>query len=297
MRTKTLRGSLIQLATACSSAALAAAAVTTLLLPTGCATASDSHGGDDQGGDASPQSADGSLPRPDADPLAPDAAPDARPGSPDAAPDADLPPDANIPQPADPELIDNLDDGNDHIAITPARRGSWYTFHDDTVGGVMTPGDAAFTLTTGGATASSVYYVHTTGHGFTDWGSGVGFDLNAADSGPKGKFNASAYTGIEFKAKGNVTIRFSVQIAAVLETTLGGTCVASTVEGMQCDDVHGKAVALTSSWATYQVPFSQLMQEGWGKPATFDKTTLTAVSYQMLPSATFDVSVDDVRFY
>src|SRR5262249_21225911 len=151
-----------------------------------------------------------------------------------------------------------------------------------TVGAVQVPGDSAFVLTTGGPSGSG-YYVHTTGHGVADWGAGVGFDLNAGDSGPQGKVNAGAYTGGEFKAKGNVIIRFSIQEAAVLETTLGGTCVPSMVAGMECDDVHGKAINLTTSWATYKVAFTELAQEGWGKPASFDKATLTAVSFQTLP--------------
>lgn len=282
MRTRTLRGSLNQLA-CCTTFALAIG---------GCATGSSGGGDDDV-----PHSADAGLHDPDADPTLPDAPP----GTPDARIedfDAEAPgiPDADIPPPADPDLIDNLDDGNDHIAVTPTRRGSWYTFHDETVGGVQVPGDSAFTLTMGGP-SSTGFYVHTTGHGFTEWGAGVGFDLNAGDSGPKGKFNAGAYTGVTFKAKGNVTIRVSVQIAAVLETTLGGTCVASTTAGMECDDVHGMSVPLTTSWQTYQVPFASLAQEGWGKPATFDKATLTAVAFQTLPSATFDLSIDDIRFY
>jgi hypothetical protein len=71
----------------------------------------------------------------------------------------------------------------------------------------------------------------------------------------------------------------------------------STVPGQECDDVHGKTITLTSSWQEYQVPFSQLAQEGWGKVATFDKTTLIAMQFQTLPGATFDVSVDDIRFF
>jgi hypothetical protein len=295
MRTRTLRGSL----TLSSAWQLSLACCTTLALAlAGCATGS-SGGGDDRADDDDvPQRADAGPHDPDADLTQPDA----RPGDPDAEPediDADVPgaADAHIDPPADPDLIDNLDDGNDHIVVTPTRRGSWYTFHDESDGGVQVPGDSAFTLAAGGATASSAYYVRTTGSGFTDWGAGVGFDLNAGDSGPKGKFNATAYTGISFKAKGNVTIRFAVQIAAVLETTLGGTCVPSTTPMFECDDTHGTNIALTSTWATYQVPFNNLVQEMWGLPAMFSKTTLTAVVFQFLPSASFDVSIDDVRFY
>jgi Carbohydrate binding domain (family 11) len=209
--------------------------------------------------------------------------------------DADLTqPDA---RPIDPNLIDDLDDNNDHIISQNGRRGSWYTFHDDTVGGVQVPGDSNFPLAAGGP-PGSLYCAHTTGHGFTDWGAGIGFDLNTPDGATlKGKFNAGAYTGISFKAKGNVPVRFAVQIAAVLETTVGGTCTPSMVEGQECDDVHGKTVTLTSSWQLYQIPFAMLTQEGWGKPAAFDKTTLTGVMFQTTPGASFDFSIDEVTLY
>ncbi len=287
MRTRLLRGSLIHLSVAICTAAVAVA---------GCATAK--QGGDDDA-PGRPDAGEGDVDGHPPPPGTPDASEnDPIDGSADD-PDAETggPPDAMPPPPTDPNLIDNLDDGNDHIAVQNGRRGSWFTFHDGTVGGVQTPSDTAFTLTAGGPSGTG-YHVKTTGHGFTEWGAGVGFDLNTADSATtKGKFNATAFTGISFKAKGTVPIRFSVQTTGVLETTLGGTCVPSMVAGQECDDVHGKSITLTSSWAMYQVPFSQLMQEGWGKPATFDKATLTAVQFQIAPSVTFDVSVDEVRLY
>ncbi len=277
-------------------------------------SSSDGGGGDgdDRSGgdvDADPGTAADAAPdayqRPDASLVDADPSrPDARPGDPDArAPEplADASagtPDARPPDPTDPNLIDDLDDGNDHIVVTSTRRGAWFTFHDTTPGGTQTPGDATFTLTPGGPAGSGGFHVRTTGSGFTEWGAGVGFDLNTADGAPvKGKFNAGTFTGITFKAKGNVVVRFSVQTAAVLPTTLGGTCVPSTTAGLECEDNHGKSLTLTSSWQSYQVPFAQLMQEGWGKPATFDKAALTGVLVQTAPGATFDFALDDLSFY
>jgi hypothetical protein len=38
-------------------------------------------------------------------------------------------------------------------------------------------------------------------------------------------------------------------------------------------------------------------QSGWGKVVAFDKKKLTAVFFQMAPGVSFDVWIDDVRFY
>ncbi len=286
MATETLRCTLLGLA------------IVTFVCTAGCAKGA--QGGDDDTGDD--DQPDAAADRPDADPDEPDADPD--------EPDAGTTPpidaasqtvDASTQttdaaQPIDPDLIDDLEDGNDKIRQVSGRVGFWYTFHDDTVAGVQTPaGDFAPTM--GGAGAGS-WSAKTTGSGYIEWGAGMGFDLNTGPSAMvKGKFDAGEFTGVSFRAKGSVPIRFAVESVGVLSTTLGGTCTPSTVEGQECDDVHGKAITPTTSWQVIQVPFSQLAQDGWGKPVTFDKTKLTAVAFQVGPGLTFDVSIDDVRLY
>jgi hypothetical protein len=291
----TLRGPFFTLFTAgfCTAAALAAV---------GCAGANAPPvGGDDDDDDE--VDAGEPPPRADADPLAPDADPDEPDAESTGGDDADIDPpddpDADVTNPpTDPDLIDDLNDGNDNIRNVGGRVGVWFTFHDETDGGVQTPpGD--FTPTMPGADGMG-FAAKTTGQGFAEWGAGIGFDLNTPSSATKkGKYNASAYTGVKFKAKAKVAIpiRFSIQTAAVLEKDLGGTCTPSTVEHFECDDVHGKAISLTTGWLEYTVPFAQLAQENWGLPALFDKATLTAIQFQIGPGLVFDISVDDVRFY
>ena len=63
--------------------------------------------------------------------------------------------------------------------------------------------------------------MHTTGSGFTEWGAGLGFDLNdqSAVSGvaaAKGPFDGSGASGITFKAKGNTYIRVALPVQAVI---------------------------------------------------------------------------------
>ncbi len=200
----------------------------------------------------------------------------------------------------DPALIDDLEDGDGAIHEIIGRIGAWYSFNDGTAGGMQTPSTTGDFLAEAGGASDSAFAARTTGKGFTEWGSGVGFDLNnpgEATVETKGKWDASAYTGLAFEAKGNVGMRVSIMEIAVLPILVGGTCTPSTVEGMECEDGHGKLVTLTSEWKTYELPFAMLKQEGWGKPQPFDPATITSIHFGFAKGLTWDVSIDNVRFY
>jgi hypothetical protein len=206
-------------------------------------------------------------------------------------------PDATPPGAED--LIDDLEDGDDAINGETGRMGGWYTFHDDTAG-TQVPPDTGFTPIAGGADGSA-YAANTSGSGFTEWGAGMGFDLNNPEAvgevGPRGMYDASRFRGIAFKAKGNVAMRISVETVGVAPTDRGGGCTPSEVMGMECDDLHGKDLALTAEWDEYLVEFAQMRQGGWGLAVPFAATDVTAVLFQVEANLEFDISVDDVRFY
>jgi hypothetical protein len=190
-------------------------------------------------------------------------------------------------------LIDDLEDGDDAIAKTDGRVGTWYTFHDATTG-TQVPSEADFLPTAGGAGAS-MYAADTNGMGFTDWGAGMAFDLN--DDTTRLAYDASKYKTLGFKAKGNVMIRVAIETAGVTATGDGGTCTDSTVMGMECEDVHGTDLMLSPDWTEYTIPFEQLTQEGWGLPVAFDAKTAMSVQFQVGANTTFDFAIDDVAFY
>jgi len=206
------------------------------------------------------------------------------------------------PVPADTGLIDDLEDGDDQILVIGGRAGFWHTFNDATPGGKQTPDpEGELTLEEGGPEGSA-YCLHTTGSGFTEWGAGLGFDLNdqSAVSGgaaAKGPFDASGTAGITFKAKGNTYIRVAFPVQAVIPLEEGGTCLTSTVEGEDCYDVHGIGFSLTKDWKRFEVPFAKLTQEGWGKVTEFDLTTLLGVQFLIPPGVDFDVYIDEIAFY
>jgi hypothetical protein len=245
--------------------------IASLWLGGGCAAAGMDAGGDDD------------------DTTGDDTGPDAAP-----RPDAFITDDGGVLE--DPAMIDDLEDGDGEIPQSGGRIGFWYTFNDGTMTGMQVPAESGdFTGIAGGA-GGSAYCANTSGKGFLEWGAGMGFDFNSTGL-TKAKYDASAYTGIRFEAKGNVPMRVGVSELAVIPMADGGSCVPSTVEGMMCDDSHGKNIMLTSQWKTYDLPFAMLTQEGWGKKVDFDPATLTGVQFTTGKNLMFDISVDDVRFY
>jgi hypothetical protein len=192
--------------------------------------------------------------------------------------------------------IDDLEDGNNGILATGHRAGYWYTYNDGTA--VQVPAPAAqFMAAMPGH--GGMFAAHTSGPAFMAWGAGLGFDFNntAMKSCP---YNASAYAGIKFWAKGNVTLKTMVKIPATTLVASGGSCVA-TATG-KCEDHFAltPAPALTAVWAQYTLDFANptvFAQGKWGIPTTFDKANILAVQFQVDPMMAFDFSIDDVAFY
>jgi hypothetical protein len=195
--------------------------------------------------------------------------------------------------------IDDLEDGDNQIQALGHRSGFWYTYNDGT--GMQTPvpdptGLIPFKTSAGGH--SAMFSAHTSGTAFTTWGAGMGFDFNNTAS-KSCVYNASAYAGIKFWAKGNVAIKAMVKIPGTTQSTSdSGTC---TTTGM-CEDhyfLQPKPI-LTDAWTQYTIDFSSATtfgQEGWGVKVPFDKTNIIAVQFQVGMSLPFDFSVDDITFY
>jgi hypothetical protein len=205
------------------------------------------------------------------------------------------------------QLIDDLEDGNNQIATVGSRIGYWYTYNDMT-GGTQIPATSATMpfkpmMLPGGGHCGSAYWAHTSGNAlFTSFGAGMGFDFNNV-AGASTVYNASAYTGISFWAKGTPGIRAMIKIpATTVSTSPGGTCVApATVTPAclcECENHFAINPMLTGDWAQYMLPFAAIKQDPtWGKQVTFDKTKILAVQFQVVKMVAFDFSVDDVTFY
>jgi hypothetical protein len=186
-------------------------------------------------------------------------------------------------------VIDDLEDGDTVIHESGGRIGLWYAY-DDASGGTQNPAAMADFHPTQGGPNGSAWSATLVGQGFTDWGAGMGFDINNSGGQIKHVFDASAFTGIAFQARGNVAIKFKVQTAAIVPTAEGGTCTA----GAACNDAFFATVELTPTWQQHVIPFASLAQGHWGQAAAWDPATIVGLQFEVGAGQSFEVAIDDV---
>jgi hypothetical protein len=140
----------------------------------------------------------------------------------------------------------------------------------------------------------------TKGMGFTNWGAGMGTDLNnvydsVAMKGNKKTYDASAYSALTFWARiadGTTAKMIRVNLADISTEPLGGKCTPP-----KCDDHFGKWITFSPTWTKYTMTFAEMKQQGFGQPvAAFDPGKIYALQFQTKQSTTFEVWVDDIAF-
>jgi hypothetical protein len=189
-------------------------------------------------------------------------------------------------------MIDDMEADTGSIKAQQGRVGAWYTYNDETVGGTQTPAMGATFLPeaiTGGANGGT-HAAHTSGTGFSTWGAGMGFDLNNNGS-SKQIYSVAGKTGIAFWGRGGHAIRVKVLTADTTPIAEGGTCTTS------CGDNHGMVFTLTQSLQQFALPFSSLVQEGWGAAVAFAPDKVIGVQFQVVANVPFDFWVDDIGLY
>jgi hypothetical protein len=202
---------------------------------------------------------------------------------------------------ANEELISDFEDGTGLLAEGSGRAGGFYMYNDMTAGAVQdpAPSQTATIMPKAGGRCSKMAMT-TKGMGFTNWGAGMGTDLNnvydsAAMKGNKKAYDASAYTGFSFWARiaeGTTAKMIRVNLADGDTEAAGGKCTPP-----KCDDHFGKWITFTSTWAKYTMTFAEMKQQGFGAPvAAFDASKVYAVQFQTKQATTFDVWVDDLAF-
>ena len=192
-------------------------------------------------------------------------------------------------------MIDDLEDCDDAIIEQGGRGGSWYSYNDAS-GGTQSPSGTQ-SPANGGIEGSDMCHAMTMGGGFSEWGSGVGFDF-VNDGTTKMPWDGSAHTGVVFWARGSVTdLRVNLLVPEVLAETEGGECVPSSPETDDCSDAHGMMIALTDEWQQFQVPFASITQGGWGQPVAFDPAKLMSMHWYIPQDQDFELFIDDIGFY
>ena len=194
---------------------------------------------------------------------------------------------------AAPGLIDDMEDKDGAILTTEGRQGFWYTYSDGT--STMTPVPNT-TFTMGAITPpreASTSAAHMVGMGFTKYGAGMGFDLNAMGT-MKSGFDASTYSGVSFYARigKGASAALRVNISDKDTAPEGGVCAAD-----KCNDHFGTDITLTEDWKQYTVKFADLKQVGYGQAfPKFLTNALYGMAFAVGTKVSFDVWIDDLRF-
>jgi hypothetical protein len=200
----------------------------------------------------------------------------------------------------DDTLIDDFEDGDGVVALIAGRNGAWFTFNDTT--GTQTP--APGTPIVPDLDAGGNSFLHSTGSGFAlsqngNFGAGIGADFHDGSAGVT-PYNGSGYNGITFTYSLNSnaffgdSLRFDLATSATTDVQFGGTCTTG------CEDDFGISLQPTFGFpTTVSIPFSQLSQQGFGTPVTFDPSTLLnmkwIITFQTQPGD-FDFTLDNISF-
>lgn len=196
------------------------------------------------------------------------------------------------------DLLSDFESGEAKIAEIGGRSGSWYMSDDGS--GTALPEKIPNTplAAEAGGACDSAYAFHTSGTGFSGWGALVAVDLVPKLADVKQSYDASAYSGIAFRAKASGAVQVRVELSTADSMVEGGICdpEAGTGEPGRCGDHFGLNVVLSTDWKDIQIPFSQLTQKGWGLAAdSFDATTVYSVRLKV-EGGDYDYHVDDVHF-
>ncbi len=188
--------------------------------------------------------------------------------------------------PGQAPLIDDFEDGDARVLRLEKRAGTWVTFNDGTATQTPKAGASFAADRIPGGRGASRFGLHTKGGKFTKWGA-----VLAAELSPRRCYDASAYAGIEFWARGHGRFRVAVEMTQVVAEEYGGSCVEN------CFDMHLTERALDKDWQHYQIRWQELGQRGTGPELPFDPRSLLAVQFAVTTEQTpFDFWIDDVAF-
>jgi hypothetical protein len=189
-----------------------------------------------------------------------------------------------------------LDDFEDHDPIAKrelARDAFWFTGHDDSAGSIMPDGELV--PETGGPHGSA-YAAHVVASGYSTWGANVALAMSYKTGELRCPFNASAFKGIRFEARGKGVVRVQVPVPETVDKEFGGSC--DPAKAMVCYDQHGVDITLSEEWQSYELPWSEFSQFGWGTPATLEPKSIMGLGWVFNPAnLPVDLWFDNVTFW
>jgi hypothetical protein len=212
----------------------------------------------------------------------------------------------------DLDVIDDMEDGDERIAMVNGRSGAWSINNDATPAAMQFPAAHGFFVPTrvSPPRGTSQWAVRTFGSGFlgsTQDGNGwaevqasfISFAATPTDAGPgAGTYDARGYRGVTFLARVGENTQTVVRLTFPDAQTndRGGQCQQDAGE---CYNSFGKNMNLGTDWARYTVTFSELAQQTtFGKmfPAV-DTEHLYSLNFTFIGAAPFDLWIDDIAFF
>jgi hypothetical protein len=113
----------------------------------------------------------------------------------------------------------------------------------------------------------------------------------AIELNPRRCYDASAYAGVAFWARGRASLRIGVKMTQIVGEEFGGSCTQG------CYDSHGVTYPLTREWKHYEVRWKDLAQRGFGAAVPFDPRSLYSLEFAVSENQPpFDFWIDDVAF-
>jgi len=183
-------------------------------------------------------------------------------------------------------LIDDFEDNDARIASLEHRAGFWSASNDNTATQRPALGGPLSIARIPGGRGSSRFALHTSGGRFSKWGA-----LLAADLSARRCYDASAYGGLRFWARGRGTFNVVAKMTQIAPEEYGGSCTHD------CYDAHRATLTLTNAWQEQRVTWGELKQKGFGQALSFDPRSLLSIEFSVTPEQTpFDFWVDDVHF-
>jgi hypothetical protein len=178
-------------------------------------------------------------------------------------------------------LIDDFEDGDDEVSLLEGRSGLWRWVRDTDAAGTA---PALLPIPRPNAKTGNRLAIHVKGSQLLDWGAVVEFNFVPSC------YDASAYRGISFQAKGPGRIFVGPREVSVIPIANGGTCRED------CHNGHVKKINIDAQWHTYEVLWSEVAQRGYNRPR-LDPSRLNSLAFLVHPEDTpYELWIDEVKF-
>jgi hypothetical protein len=194
-------------------------------------------------------------------------------------------------------IIDDMQSGTGKLPALGGRIGNWFEFDDGTTTGVVTPRGAQIPeLLPGGGPNGIKYGQHSVGHGFTNWGAGIGFDFDNPNGGfsTKMPYDGSGFAGIKFWARSDAPGPLLFQLADTDTYMYGGVCMPVSA----CSSHFSAPIQLTAQWTLYKVLYTDLKQQAYGEQfPSVNPKQLIAVQFMTSKDMNFDYWIGELAFF